>query len=400
MKENKLLAGAGAAEVALNETCLPVDGFTAVHDPLHVRALILDCGRRTVIVSAEITSIFPPTQNRFTETIQTVTGAKRDDIWLCLTHSFSGPHIWPRGGKGPSRSGEELARCQRIEDAYVFAMESALKAALSSMRPAVVGSARGESAAAVSRNVETDEGWWLGSDPDAPCDRSLLVLRIDGTDGTPIAVLFSCGVRSEVMSPLRLVSSDLCGSSAARLEKTLGVPALFLCGACGDQGPRQKGSAEVLEESGGKLAAEVLALYRGMTETAAVSVQGGKTTITCPTKRMDRDLQSLRPTRKAEFVPDGEKQTVVYVLRLGAFVLVGVQPEINGVTSRQIAEALPGDTTAVCVMVNGCDKCMPEREAYELVKYQCLNSPYMPGAAEALRDAAVALANQLKEENL
>lgn len=397
MNDNKLLAGAGMAEVSLDESCLPVDGFTAVHDPLHVRALVLDDGKRTVIVSMEITSIFPPTQRQFEERIQNITGAARENIWLCLTHSFSGPHIWPREGKGPPRSEEELARCERIEDAYACALETALKTALDSLRPAVTGQARGESAVVVSRNVETDEGWWLGSNPDGPCDRSLPVLRIDGADGNPIAALFNYGVRSEVMSSLKLVSADLCGGTCVQLEKALGVPVIFLCGACGDQEPGRKGSVEALEEQSDTLAADVLSLYRGITEMNPVSVQSGSVTITCAAKWMNRDLKSLRPARSAEFTPDGEKNTTAYVLRLGDFALVGVQPEIDGVTSRQIAEGLPGDNVAVCVMVNGGDKCMPEREAYELVKYQCLNSPFMPGAAEALRDAAIGLVNQLKE---
>ena len=399
MNENKLLAGAGTAEVLLDGSCLLVDGFTAVHDPLHVRALVLEDGKRTVIVSVEITSIFPPTQRRFEETIQSVAGAVRENIWLCLTHSFSGPHIWPRDGKGPPRSEEELARCERIEDAYAAALETALKTALDSMRPAVIGHARGESSVAVSRNVETDEGWWLGTNPDGPCDRSLPVVRIDGEDGMPIALLFNYGVRSEVMSPLKLVSSDLCGNASVRIEKTLGVPAIFLCGACGDQEPGKKGSIEALNEQSETLAADVLELYEGITQKQAVSVQSGSVTITCPTKWMNRDLKSLRPTRSAEFAPDGEKKTTAYVLRLGSFTLVGVQPEIDGITSKEIAFGVPGDNVAVCVMVNGGDKCMPERRAYELVKYQCLNSPYMPGAAEALRDAAIGLVNQLKEGN-
>lgn len=399
MDEKKLLAGAGTTEVSIDEACLPVDGFTAVHDTLHVRALVLDDGNRTVIVSVEITSIFPPTQRRFEKTIQSITGAERENIWLCLTHSFSGPHIWPRDGKGPPRSEEELERCQRIEDAYAAALEAALKAALDSMRPAVMGHARGESSVAVSRNVETEDGWWLGSDPDAPCDRSLPVLRIDGEDGAPIAVLFSYGVRSEVMSSLKRVSSDLCGGASVRLEKALGVPSIFLCGACGDQEPGRKGSAEALDEQSDALAADVLALYQCIAELKAVSVQSGSTTITCPTKWMNRDLKSLRPTRTAEFTPDGEKTTTAYVLRLGSFVLAGVQPEIGSVTSKEIAAGVPGDNVAVCVMVNGGDKCMPEREAYELVKYQCLNSPFMPGAAEALRDAAIDLVKQLKEDS-
>ena len=399
MDEKKLLAGAGTVEVSMDEGCLPVDGFTAVHDPLHVRALVLEDGKRTVIVSVEITSIFPPTQKRFEETIQNVTCAARENIWLCLTHSFSGPHIWPRDGKGPALSEEELSRCERIEDAYAAALEMALKAALTSMRPAVMGHARGESSVAVSRNVETEEGWWLGSNPNGPCDRSLPVVRIDGEDGTPIAVLFNYGVRSEVMSPLKLVSSDLCGNASVRIEKTLGVPAIFLCGACGDQEPGKKGSVEALNEQSETLAADVLELYEGINPKQVMSVQSGSTTITCPTKWMNRDLKSLRPTRTAEFAPDGEKKTTAYVLRLGSFTLVGVQPEIDGITSKEIAFGVSGENVAVCVMVNGGDKCMPEREAYELVKYQCLNSPYMPGAAEALRDAAIGLVNQLKEGN-
>ena len=399
MNENKLLAGAGTAEVSMDEGCLPVDGFTAAHDPLHVRALVLEDGKRTVIVSVEITSIFPPTQKRFEETIRSVTGAVRENIWLCLTHSFSGPHIWPRDGKDPARNEEELSRCERIEDAYVSAMEKALRAAVDSMRPAVIGSAKGESTVAVSRNVETEEGWWLGSNPNGPCDRSLPVVRIDGEDGMPIALLFNYGVRSEVMSPLKLVSSDLCGNASVRIEKTLGVPAIFLCGACGDQEPGKKGSIEALNEQSETLAADVLELYEGITTTQAATVRSGSVTITCPTKWMNRDLRSLRPTRTAEFAPDGEKKTTAYVLRLGSFTLVGVQPEIDGITSKEIAFGVPGENVAVCVMVNGGDKCMPEREAYELVKYQCLNSPFMPGAAEALRDAAIGLVNQLKEGN-
>lgn len=399
MDEKKLLAGAGTAEVSIDEACLPVDGFTAVHDPLHVRALVLDDGMRTVVVSVEITSVFPPTQRRFEETIINITGAEQKNIWLCLTHSFSGPHIWPRDGKGPPRSEEELGRCRRIEDAYADALEKALKAALDPMRPAVMGHARGESAVAVSRNVETDEGWWLGPNPDGPCDRSLPVLRIDGADGNPIALLFNYGVRSEVMSPLKFVSSDLCGNASVRIEKTLGVPAIFLCGACGDQEPGKKGSIEALNEQSETLAADVLELYEEITPKQVMSVQSGSTTITCPTKWMNRDLRSLRPTRTAEFAPDGEKKTTAYVLRLGSFTLVGVQPEIDGVTSKEIAFGVPGENVAVCVMVNGGDKCMPEREAYELVKYQCLNSPFMSGAAEAVRDAAIGLVNQLKEGN-
>lgn len=402
--KHELRAGAGRAEVRIDSRCLPVDGFTAVRDPLHVRALILDGKERVVIVSVEITSLFPPTQACFAKRIHEMTGATPENIWLCLTHSFSGPHIWPADGKGPKRSEEELACCKALEEAYLGALEAAVEEALQSLQPALVGHAAGSCEVNASRNVETDEGWWLGTSFTEPCDHSLPVLRIDSSSGTPIALLFVYGIRSCVMSDVRdetgqkLVSSDLCGAVSNWLEQRLDIPALFLCGACGDQEPAQKGSVEALLSQSDALGSEVLALWRGISEGKTVGLRSGVCEYSCPTKKMNRDLKSLRPTRSVSFEPDGDKTLRAYALHLGDFHLVGVQPEIDGVTAVEIAQAFPEETVAVAVMVNGSEKCMPEREGYEKVKYQSLNSPFMPGSAEILRDKVIELINTMKEE--
>ena len=60
-KVHYLRAGAGRAEVDI-APCLPLDGFTSVHDAPNVRALVLQSDKRFVIVSVEITSIFPFTR--------------------------------------------------------------------------------------------------------------------------------------------------------------------------------------------------------------------------------------------------------------------------------------------------------------------------------------------------
>jgi len=402
--KHELRAGAGRAEVRINSLCLPVDGFTAVRDPLHVRALILDREERVVIVSVEITSLFPPTQACFAKRIHEMTGATSENIWLCLTHSFSGPHIWPADGKGPKRSEEELACCKALEEAYLGALEAAVEEALQSLQPALVGYAAGSCKVNASRNVETDEGWWLGTSFTEPCDHSLPVLRIDSLSGAPIALLFVYGIRSCVMSEVldeagqKLVSSDLCGAAAGWLEQRLNIPALFLCGACGDQEPAQKGSMEVLVSQSEALGSAVLALWNGISERGVVGLQSSSCDYTCPTKKMNRDLKALRPTRNLSLEPDGHKTLRAYALRLGDFHLVGVQPEIDGVTAVEIAQAFPAETVAVAVMVNGNEKCMPEREGYEKVKYQSLNSPFMPGSAEILRDKVIELIYTMKEE--
>ena len=400
-----LLAGAGRAEVNIDKNCLPLDGFTFVHDPLHVRALVLDGERRIAIVSVEITSIFDETRALFTRTVRELTGAAEDDVWLCLTHSFAGPHIWTAGAKGPKRTSEELARSQRLEQAYLAALKEAVAAAMDSRREALISSAIGQCAVNASRNVETEDGWWIGIDLDQPCDHSLPVLRIDGADGTHIAMVFVYGMRSCVMTKVRDsagnkgVSSDLCGAASSWLEAEMGgdFTAIYLCGPAGDQEPALQGSLTALETQTERLGASALRAWNEASCLAAPTIQSCTADIACATKKMNRDLRSLRPTRETSFEPDGVKNLRVHALRLGGLHLVGVQPEINGVTACQISEALPGDNVAVAVMVNGCDKCMPEQEAYELVKYQCLNSPYMPGSAEILRDAAVSLIHQMKE---
>ena len=405
--ENKhiLLAGAGRATVNIDKNCLPLDGFAFVHDPLHVRALVLDGQRRIVIVSVEITSIFEQTQALFAEAVQKLTDAKVDDIWLCLTHSFSGPHIWTAGAKDPKKTPEELSRSKRLEQAYLAALKEAVTAAMESRREAAISSAVGQCAVNASRNVETADGWWVGIDLDQPCDHSLPVLRIDGTDGTHIAMVFVYGMRSCVMTNVldsagnKGVSSDLCGAASAWLEAEMGgdFTAIFLCGPAGDQEPALQGSLEALETQTERLGASALRAWNEAVCYGAATVQSSAVDIFCPTKKMNRDLRSLRPTREACFQPDGVKNLRVHALRLADLHLIGVQPELSGVTAREIGEILPDDNVAVAVMVNGCDKCMPEREAYELVKYQCLNSPYMPGSAEILRDAAVSLIHQMKE---
>ncbi|MEV5531123.1 hypothetical protein [Streptomyces prunicolor] len=46
-----LRAGAGKAVVELPSSLFPVDGFTTVHDPLHVRVLLLDDSTTRVCIT-------------------------------------------------------------------------------------------------------------------------------------------------------------------------------------------------------------------------------------------------------------------------------------------------------------------------------------------------------------
>lgn len=424
--EHALRAGAGTAVVEIGGDILPIEGFTSVRDPLHARVLILESGIRTVIASVEITSLFDLVLETMLQRLCALTGAARENVWLTTTHSFGSPHLWPAPDpKGEKRPGhrvltqEEAARCARLEQAYLKALEQAAQAAASRMRGAVIGAGRGFCTVNASRNMETRDGWWLGTDSEEPCDHSLTVLRVDGTDGVPIAMLYTYGVRSCVMKASKgadgggIITSDLCGVTSMALEKEFGggFTALFLCGAAADQEPQLKSLQTEVDKNGQprtidqgpiggalldaqavRLTAEVLKTWRRITCHRDVGeFRSGSREYICPTKKMNQTGSFVTPTREAVFEPTGEKTLTVYALRLGVVNLIGVQPEIDSITSLRLAQAVPGELTAAVIQVNGGDKCMPERSAYEQVKYQSLNSPFQPGCAERMRDAAVEL---------
>lgn len=424
-----LRAGAGTVVIEIGEDILPIEGFTFVRNPLHARVLILDSNIRTVIASLEVTSLFDVIQEELTQTICEMTGAERENIWLTTTHSFGGPHLWPapkpgekpRGGK--VRTEQDILHCARLVDAYHKALKQAVAAALDSMRDAVMGAGTGTCTVVASRNMECREGWWLGTDAEEPCNHTVTVLRVDGTDGTPISMIFNYGVRSCTMQHSKaadgggIITSDLCGVASMALEESIGgkFSALFLCGAAADQEPQLKSKQIEMDQNGdpvtldfgpiggalldaqaARLTTEVLKVWRRTTQLQDVEeIRSGSHQYVCPTKKMGQTASFVKPTREAVFEPDGEKTLTVYALRLGVMNLIGVQPEIDSITSLELADAVPGEITAAAICVNGGEKCMPERTSYEQVKYQSLNSPFQAGCAELMCDTAKELLNSL-----
>ncbi len=432
-----LRAGAATAEIHITDEMLPLDGFTQVADPLHVRTIVLESDIRVVIASVELTSLFAPTQNRMIDILCEETGAARENVWLTLTHSFAGPHIWPAPKPGEpdrprpghaARTQDEVARCMAMEQAFYDAVKESASGAAADMKDAVAGAASGSCNVNASRDLLTKDGWWLGTDDSLPCDHSIHLLRIDETDGTPIAAIFTYGMRSCVMQRAMnadggvVISSDLCGWVSRYLEEEYGngFTALFLCSSAADQEPLLKvnnnevaadgscrqvslGNADaasvLLNAQGHRLGAQVLKTFTGIREFTDVEhLASGSRSFTYQTKRRDPNLSNIKPAREMTFEPEGEKTEEVFALIIGPFNLLGVRPEIDGATAMKISDMFPGEVTSTAVQVNGGGKCMPSREAYEMVKYSSLNSGSMPGAAESLAEAGEALLKELKAE--
>ena len=164
---------------------------------------------------------------------------------------------------------------------------------------------------------------WLNvnsSDPQGPSDKSLDVLRVEGTDGTPIALLVDYGVPSGLVSDNYRteggvqVSGDLFGAAARMLEaqSPKGPVELFASSSDGDQrslisgnlpkvGSVPAGNAGeaqwvILDAVGRNLANATLAVTGAMPQgTTEVKISASAKTVMCPGEHHDFDPKTGKP---------------------------------------------------------------------------------------------------------
>ncbi len=247
-------AGAGRADIALPATLFPIDGFTAQHDPLAVRVLVMDDGRqRVAVVVVDQTSLGDANIAAMKAIVTEVAGVAADNIVVCASHGFSAPHATP-----PQFTPPELKdKVATLSAAINAAVRTAAGDAKSHLQPAKVGFGSGISRVGVNRDVPTPFGWWLGGNDAGYSDPTLALLRFDDAGGKPIAEVMDYGIQSSVLDFSvdakgdRQVSSDLAGVATRTLEAhSPGSVALFLVGAAADQAPYLQANRHVVNADG------------------------------------------------------------------------------------------------------------------------------------------------------
>ena len=256
-----LRVGAGRAQIELPEVLFPLEGFVGIHDPLHVRVLVLDCVARVALVSMEMTSLPNEYVATLREVVGGIVGVESENVWVCVTHTMSAPHVRSTGVKksaagaattGPAKASLDApddAKNARLADGVEAAVRDATHGAVASLREARLGHASGPCDVNVNRDIPTAEGWWVGRNETGFSDKTLTVLRFEAMDGHPIALVFGHCVRpaaTECPPEQRenaLVTADLAGVACAAVEEEYGdqTITLFFMGAAGDQAPRMRG---------------------------------------------------------------------------------------------------------------------------------------------------------------
>lgn len=221
---------------------------TGVRDPLYARALVLDDDRRQIaIVSCDLLGFDPDFVYDTRTRIELATTIPGPQVLMATTHTHAGPATL------------FLQDCGDPDPAYLDELQATLaslvRQAQNNLRPATVSAGEGSSTTGVHNR----------RNPGDVIDPAVEVLRVDGTDGAPLAVVvnYTCHPTC-LFADNTHISADYPGLVCAQVETATGAICLFLTGAIGDVGPVRRGE-ESLNLIGQAVADEVLRVLPGCT---------------------------------------------------------------------------------------------------------------------------------------
>jgi hypothetical protein len=124
----------------------------------------------------------------------------------------------------------------------------------------------------MNRREFTPAGVILGVNPRGLADRSVPVLRVDGPDGKPRAILFGAATHNTTLTPQHyFICGDYAGFAQTFVqERYPGVQAMFMLGCAGDSNPYPRGTLELSRAHGAALGQEVCRVL----ETKLLPVRG------------------------------------------------------------------------------------------------------------------------------
>lgn len=212
-----------------------------VHDSLYHKIVAMDDGHtQFFLISSDLGVVSPGFYDAVTEELERETGISASQVWWTVTHTHSAPEAGPPGivaAMMPERYEHEPNPdySRWVKELLI----EGVKEAQSRLEPARLGIATGMSMANINRRALSVDGEAsLGMNPDGPVDRQIGLIRLDQSDGTPLAFIANYAMHGTVLGGQNLlISGDAPGIVAEYVEEALGAPMLFINGAAGDIAP-------------------------------------------------------------------------------------------------------------------------------------------------------------------
>lgn len=382
-----------------------------VHDPLLGQVLLLNAdGKQLALIALDLLGVNLEITESVRQGIAEAIEISPDAIMLACSHTHAGP-----AGFLPDVPGLRTRPDPEFRSVVERKLVGAAREAAAHLQPAsiAVGSGRVQGVGANRNDPE-----------DGPFDDELIVMRVDGAEGHPLAVLMCFGCHPTVMGHENLLfSADFPGAARRALSATYpGTVILFANGTAGDISARftrrEQTFAEV-ERLGRILAGEVLKVLN-------LVEPGDKPDLGCDVNTMDLALRDF-PTQQeaqaridrlqggldrleaskaphgeirkvftqwqgavglaemADTLGDREKvSTQVQGCKIGNLALVGLPGEPFTRIGLRIKEESPFRHTAVLSYCNDEVGYFPDRQAYREETYEALISPYPEDVADTV----------------
>ena len=307
-----LRAGAAKVDISPTKDMFPIKAmqvYGSLHDPLFVRALVLDNG----VAKAAFISVDAADVIYGSELIQAVTGELKipaENLIINATHDHNSP-LFGSPGREPAtgRPYFELVKKGILE---------AARQANASLQPARIGFGTGKAYVNTNRDQKIGEGYHMGYAPEGPSDKTVAVVLLTKPSGEPIAIYTNYAVHSVVMFRTHTqdgqvqVTSDLAGWTARYVEDHFaGAVALFTMGAAGDQNPLfmanynqdapdvyDEGPAgwAILDVQSRRLGEEIVRVVKAVQNTAGRAViWAAGSSVTCPGQQRETPPQPGAP---------------------------------------------------------------------------------------------------------
>ena len=392
-----LRAGAAKADITPPANLLPIQGgqlFSSVHDPIFVRALVLDNGgTKVALVSLDTADL--PGGDELVKAVMDELHVRRENVILDATHD----HNTPTGGHAVNTASPYFAVMRK-------GVVEAVRQANARLQPARVGFGRGKAYVNVNRDEKIGEDYHMGYAPDGPSDKTVAVVTVTTPAGAPIAVYANYAVHGVVMFLVKSrdgqyqITGDLPGATSAYVEERLGngAVALWTSGAAGDQNPLFQGDYNqdapdvfdegpaawaLLDVQARRLGQEIVRVAKATDNTTDRAVLwGAVTSVTCPGQRPITPLPVGQAPHKTPMTEGGPVAIPLALLMINDIALAGVSGEPFTEIGEHLKAASPFDRTMMVTLLPNGAGYIPTDRAYTLPSLMAVANSIKPGCAE------------------
>ena len=390
-------------------------GADAIRDDIYATSLVLSDGGTTVaLVTCDLCAL-PVRQVRYVQRqIEQRTGIPPAHVMVNTSHAHSGPLT--------TYNEETSTSLRQVVIALLDAIAESVCQAVAALVPCRLAAGNGSVQASINRRKRNGHSDAVTSEfPEGTVDPTLHVVRLDGVDGTPLAVVTAYACHPVALRPpSHAISADFVCALRQTVEPQIGAPLLFAQGAAGNLVPigPEMGMEERLELTGKTLGGETLRVYELLGAKAARfgepsappgteahrvnkshdadALSGYKSSasssgatpappnpvLASASKTLLLDLWTEQPTladaaRSYRTFPyltpplvNGKVECAVQALRIGDVALVGVAGEAFVEIGLAVKERSPFPHTIFLGYTNGCLGYLPTAAAYESGGYE------------------------------